>query len=589
MNPTLQPDHAWWREPIINSGAAAEPIGPASPKPGEWWHNAVIYQVSPVSFQDHDGDGHGDLAGLIGRLDYIQSLGVDAIWLTPIYCSPMYDMGYDVTDACAVDPFFGSMDDVQRLIALVHQRGMKLVMDMVLNHTSDRHPWFVESRASRDNPKADWYVWADPGEDGGPPNNWPSVLTGKSGWKFEPARGQYYFYNFLECQPDLNWYSEQVQAAMLQVARFWLDHGIDGMRLDAVNFYCHDRQLRDNPTRGADDGEPDGIDPDNPAADQLFQNSFCRPETHDCLAPLRELTRDYPGTMLLGEVTLCENSIVEAAAFTQGDQRLHLAYHSGLLFKQPLTAARLTDLASRTVEAYGDRGICWMAGNHDYGRMRSLWGGCKQDDPDAFFRMMAAVLLTLPGVFCLWQGDELGLPEARIPEDIAAEQLRDPFGRLMYPALPGRDGSRTPMPWDDAQPGCGFTSAEKPYLPIPDAHRRLSVARQTIDPHSMLNTWRTLLHWRIGQPALGAGTLRPLDLPAPLAGWVRAHPAQRLVALFNVSDQPLAIGLPQFEHPLQPLGGLGFGSDWDAQHRRLRLPPWGVLFAELPRNAADPQ
>ncbi|MBW3550090.1 MAG: alpha-glucosidase [Proteobacteria bacterium] len=584
----MQPKHAWWREPIINLGAAPRPGGPASPQPGEWWHNTVIYQISPTSFQDSDGDGRGDLPGLIRRLDYITSLGVDAIWLTPVYCSPMQDMGYDVTDACAIDPSFGSIDDFQRLLALVHQRGMKLVMDMVLNHTSDAHHWFRESRTSRDNPKADWYVWADPAEDGGPPNNWPSVLTGKSGWKFEQARGQYYFYNFFESQPDLNWHHPEVREAMLKIARFWLEQGVDGMRLDAVNFYCHDPQLRDNPVRGDDDGEPDGIDPDNPAAEQVFRNSFCRPETHKCLGPLRELVSGYPGTMLLGEVTLCEDSIAEAAAFTEGAARLHLAYHSGLLFKDPISAAQLVAIAARTAEAYGDHGICWMAGNHDYGRMRSLWGGAGQEDPDAFYRMMAAVLLALPGALCLWQGDELGLPEARIPEDIAPDQLRDPFGRMMYPTLHGRDGSRTPMPWDDAQHACGFTSADAPHLPVPDAHRALSVARQDSDPASMLNTWRTLLHWRIGQAALGAGSMQLLEVPAPLAGWIREHETQRMLVLFNVSGEPQSHGLPQLDAALRPVGGLGFQSDWDAEHRRLRLPPWGVFFAELPAGAAAP-
>ncbi|MCF7220648.1 alpha-amylase family glycosyl hydrolase [Marilutibacter chinensis] len=585
----------WWRATTVETARpAALRRGDGLPR-GHWWHNSVIYQLTPWSYQDSDGDGKGDLPGLIRRVDYLASLGVDAVWLTPIYGSPMDDLGYDVTRTRQIDPLFGDIGDFRRLLTLMHQRGLKLVLDLVLNHTSDQHRWFTESRGSRDNPRADWYIWADPAEDGGPPNNWPSVLTGKSGWKFEPARGQYYFYNFLPSQPDLNWHNPAVREAQLDTVRFWLEEGIDGIRLDAVNFYCHDPELKDNPLRTDSDGRPDGIAPDNPAAQQVFSRSFCRPETHDCLKPLRELVDRHPGTMLLGEVTLCEDTIREAAEFTHGSDRLHIAYHSALLFHAPATAQRLKSIILRTQQEYGARGNCWMAGNHDYGRMRDLWGGGDHDDPDAFYRMMAALLLAAPGALCLWQGDELGLPSARIPEDIGEDQLRDPFGRAMYPTLPGRDGSRTPMPWDcDDGDHCGFSEVE-PWLPIPASHRGLSVAAQSADPDSSLNTWRNLLHWRRAQPALLEGALRMLDLPAPGLGWWREHDVQGVLAVFNVSPRPLELdlaacgdnGSADALERLEPAWLHGCDAEWNPATRRLALPPWGVWFAACGKDATS--
>ncbi len=570
----------WWKLPILNRRSWTWRDANKVERAGEWYQNAVIYQIAPWSYQDTESDGKGDLQGIIRRLDYIGSLGVDAVWLTPIYPSPMDDLGYDVSGLREIGDMFGSMDDFHRLLELMHQRGIKLILDMVWNHTSDQHPWFQESRKDRINPKADWYVWADPAPDGGPPNNWPSVLTGQSGWQYDEARGQYYFFNFFESQPDLNWHNPEVREEILQIARFWLDQGIDGMRLDAVNFYCHDPKLRDNPLRRPADGLPDGMDPDNPAAEQVFSNSFCRPETFKVLRPLRELADEYPGVVLLGEVTLCEDSVRQAAQYTRGTHRLHLAYHSGLLFETPMTVQRMKELLCKVDDEFGEGGTCWLVGNHDYGRMRSLWAGMDFATPDAFFKMMIAVLLSLPGALCLWQGDELGLPEARIPEDIPPERICDPFGRRLYPRLKGRDGSRTPMPWDDTQHACGFTTAQEPWLPIPESHRPRSVARQTSDPWSTLNVWRTLLHWRVHQPALKAGTLELAGLPEPLLGLVRRYKEQQLLCVFNFSEQVQTVDLSSFAQ-LVPARGLGFDYTWDDGLRMLELPPWGVFFADL--------
>lgn len=574
-------EQGWWRLPLINLRAWTWSDAHKVVHTGQWHQNAVIYQIAGWSFQDTGGGGHGDLPGIVKRLDYISSLGADAVWLTPIYPSPRGDFGYDVSAFRGINEGAGSMEEFRQLLTLVHQRRMKLIMDMVWNHTSDQHDWFRQSRESRDNPRADWYVWRDPAADGGPPNNWRSVLTGESAWRYEPARGQYYLFNFFHVQPKLNWYHPPVQQAILDVARFWLDQGIDGMRLDAVNFYGYDPEFRDDPPRQSDDGQPDGIAPDNPAARHRFVNSFNRPETFDLVRRIRDLSDRYPGTVLLGEVALADDSIRLAGRFTEGTDHLHLAYHSALIFEQPMTPATLRGLISESLESFRHGGTCWMAGNHDFGRIRAQWKHTASDAAsEDFYKMMAAVLLCLPGALCLWQGDELGLPEARIPQDIPPERLHDPAGRMFYPDRKGRDGSRTPMPWDEREPNCGFTRAEQPWLPIPDSHRSRSVRRQHADADSMLNTWRTLLNWRIGQPALQAGQTQLLKFDDPVIGLLREYHEQRLLCLFNVSGHSVELDLSNYDEPIPPQG-LGFDWHWNPQTRCLQLPPWGVFLADL--------
>ncbi|MBB3104447.1 alpha-amylase family glycosyl hydrolase [Azomonas macrocytogenes] len=567
----------WWRDAQINRRASImAPPGETRWKE-EWWENAVIYQVLPWSYKDSDGDGIGDLQGIIERLDYIGSLGVDAIWLTPIFVSPMDDLGYDITDHHQVSPLFGSMDDFKCLLELAHKRGLRVVLDMVWNHTSNQHEWFQQSRQDRNNPKADWYVWADPGKNGGPPNNWLSSFSGDSAWHFDEIRQQYYLANFLASQPDLNWFNAEVRAQVLNCARFWLDLGIDGMRLDAVNFFCHDPQLNDNPIRGQNDPLPHGIDPDNPLAKQRFCNSFCRPETLDMLAPLRRLVNQYPGVMLLGEVIEADDSIRLAAQYTAGDQRLHLAYHGGLLFKERMSARRLREVVGQALEEFANGGACWIVGNHDFGRLHSQWNAANEPYPREFYLMMAVLLLVLPGAFCLWQGDELGFNEARIPEDISPEQLRDPFGRLMYPKLKGRDGSRTPMSWTSEEPNAGFTTGT-PWLPISRTHFECSVAAQQSTPDSLLNHWRSLLHWRMTQPALQSGSARLLDLNEHVFALLREESEQRLLCIFNLSDQTVSVDLREFG-PLLPVQGIGYRKQLDSI---AELAPWDVVLADMP-------
>lgn len=571
---------AWWRSATINRRAWQWEDANHAIHDGEWWQNAIIYQISPWCFFDTTGNGKGDLNGIIEKLNYIASLNVDAIWLTPICESPMDDLGYDITDMQCVGSAFGTMDQFQQLLEIAHGMKLKVILDQVWNHTSDQHPWFQESRQSRDNPKADWYVWADPKPDGSPPNNWLSSFIGKSAWKWEPQRQQYYFFNFLESQPDLNWHNPDVVDAILQRAKFWLDAGVDGLRIDAVNYFLHDEQLRDNPTRSEEDSPPDGVPPDNPLADQILCNSFNRPETLDLLKPIRELVDQYPGVMTLGEVTLCEDSIQLASQYVDGKDRLHMAYHSGLLVNQPMTATLMHDVLQRVVEQFHTGGACWIVGNHDYGRLRSQWTGKDANGnpyPDEFYHMMAALLLSLPGAFCLYQGDELGLKVAQIPEDIAPEQIRDPFGKALYPDVVGRDGSRTPMPWTADAPHAGFTTG-KPWLPVPEHHCDRAVDRQHRDPNSILNTWRKFLHWRKDQPALEAGQLNLLEAEEPLLAFERGYAEQSLLCIFNISDRSAqyelhGVSLERVFHIREPAA--------EVVGDTVKLPAYGTFFAKI--------
>ncbi len=547
----------------------------------QWWQNAVIYQLNPWSFLDTDGDGAGDLNGITAKLDYIAALGVDMIWLCPIFESAMDDLGYDITDMRAIDPMFGRMEDFEQLLALAHARGLKVMIDQVWNHTSDQHPWFKESRSSRDNAKADWYVWADSKEDGSPPNNWLSAFMGESAWQWDGQRQQFYFYNFLNSQPDLNWHHPDVVSAILERAKFWLDLGIDGLRIDAPNFFLHDPQLRDNPPRPDDASLPDGIAADNPMVKQLFKYNFCRPEILEAIKPIRQLVDQYPGVVTLGEVTLCEDSIALSAEYVATSERFHMAYNSALLVNKPFSAKLMQETLGRVKAHFPEGGNCWMVGNHDYGRLRSRWTGKDVNGnpyPDEFYRVAVALLVSLPGALCLYQGDELGLTEAAIPEDIPAEQIKDPFGKALYPDVPGRDGSRTPMPWKSDVPNAGFTAADEPWLPIPKKHYSQAIDIQSWNADSLLNKWRRMLHWRKQQPALLCGGCDILETQEPIFGFIRQTEQQRLICLFNLSDTPAHYDLSSHgKCDLVP----GSGFCCDRQENQLKIPPYSAFFGNL--------
>ncbi|MGB7442428.1 MAG: alpha-glucosidase family protein, partial [Coleofasciculaceae cyanobacterium] len=577
----------WWREPVLNRRAWIWEDANNLQRNGEWWQHAVIYQISPQSFKDSDGNGSGDLDGIIEKLDYIVSLGVDAIWLCPIYESPMDDFGYDITDMRDIDPLFGDLEDFQQLIDVSHTMGLKVLIDQVWSHTSDKHPWFLESRQSQSNSKADWYVWADPKPDGSPPNNWLSAFMGHSAWQWGPERKQFYMYNFLSSQPDLNWHNPEVVEAILERAKFWLELGVDGFRIDAPNFFLHDHELRDNPPRPEDAPQPDGVSPNNPIVRQMFKYNFCRPETLEALLPIRQLMNQYPGTVTLGEVTFCDDSIALASEYATGDKRLHMAYHSALLVDQPMSATLMRRIMEKMKTHFTQGGDCWIVGNHDYGRLRSRWTGKDVKGnpyPEEFYHLMAALLLCLPGAFCLYQGDELGLTEARIPEDIPVEEIKDPFGKALYPAIKGRDVSRTPMPWHADKLNAGFTTAEKPWLPVPEAHYAKAVNIQNQDPQSLLNTWRRLLHWRKKQPALEAGDFEILDAQEPIFAFIRQYAEQRLLCVFNLSNESVNYDLSTYPN-FQETKGLGFTTY--LKENNLELPGYSVFFGNLPSGAVD--
>jgi alpha-glucosidase len=572
----------WWKNAVINRRAWTWEDANNQQHNGHWWQHAVIYQIYPMSFQDTTGSGVGDLNGIIARMDYIASLGIDAIWLCPIFESPMEDMGYDVTDMREIDPVFGDIKDFDRLLDIAHTFGIKVLIDGVWNHTSDQHPWFIESRKNHDNPKADWYVWADGKADGSPPNNWLSAFMGKSAWEWDEVREQYYFYNFLPSQPELNWHNPDVVAAILKRAEFWLERGIDGFRLDAVNFYVHDQQLRDNPTRPDNGIFPDGVDPDNPMVEHMFQYNFCRPENLEALQPIRELCDRYNDVVTLGEVTLCEDSIMLSSQYVKGEDRLHLVYNSALLIDEPITASLMRQTIKKIQANFPAGGQCWMVGNHDYGRLKSRWTGVDvngQPYPDEFYYAIAALLLSLPGALCLYQGDELGLEEAKIPKDIPEAKIQDPFGQALYPFVPGRDGSRTPMPWQENQPHAGFTDGKEPWLPIPKKHFFQAVDRQNADPNSLLNSWRRLLHWRKQQPALIAGDFKLLDTKEPLLAFIREYAEQSLLCVFNLSDETVQYDLSVYGE-YTPETSLGFDFQL-RQDNTLEFNSYGVFFANL--------
>ncbi len=537
-----------------------------------WWRGGVIYQIYPRSYADSNGDGIGDLRGITRRLDHVAALGVDGIWLSPFFKSPMKDFGYDISDYRDVDPLFGSRDDLKALIDRAHALGLKVMIDQVYSHTSDQHPWFVESRSSRDNPRADWYVWAPAKDDGTPPNNWLSVFGG-SAWQWDTRRRQYYLHNFLTSQPDLNFHHPQVRQAVLDSVKFWLDFGVDGYRLDVVNFYFHDRQLRDNPARG----EPAGADPAVPAANpygwQWHRHDKSQPENLGFLQRLRSLLDEYPDTTMVGEIG-DDDGLARVAEYTGGGDKLHMAYCFDLL-GTPHDAPYLHRVLTRFGQVVGSGWPCWAVSNHDVVRVATRWGGA-QPAP-GLLRLVAALQLSLRGTPCLYQGDELGLPEA----DVAYEDLQDPYGIAMWPEFKGRDGCRTPMPWDSQAADLGFGSGTgRPWLPLEPRHRALAVDRQLADPGSLLHHYRRLLAWRRGQPALLHGEMDLLPSHPQVLAFVRRQAGERVLCAFNLGEQPCSYGLPEGlavarvldESGVQGAGPAGAG---------LRFEPFGGLFARL--------
>jgi alpha-glucosidase len=489
-----------------------------------WWQRGIIYQIYPRSFQDSNADGIGDLEGIRRRLDYVCRLGMDAVWVSPIYPSPMADFGYDVADYCAVDPMFGTLADFDRLIAEVHARGLKLILDFVPNHTSDRHKWFLESRSDRQNPRRDWYIWHDPAPDGGPPNNWLSNFGG-SGWEFDPATGQYYYHAFLKEQPDLNWRNPQVRQAMYDVLRFWLDRDVDGFRVDVLWHLIKDQQFRDNPENLA-------WQPHQPNIERLLQqHSVDQADVHEVVEQMRAVLDEYEERVLIGEIYLPVERLV--TYYGRNLKGAHLPFNFQLLsaiWKAP-EIARIVSEYEAALPAGGWPN--WVLGNHDRPRIATRVGTTEA-------RVAAMLLLTLRGTPTLYYGDELGLENVPIPPD----QVQDPWERNEPGLGLGRDPVRTPMPWDGS-PNAGFTSG-RPWLPLNPDHRTRNVDALAADPHSMLSLYHRLIALRHQRPTLQSGAYVARHADGDVFAFERRHDHDNnLLVALNFGESPQRMALPE--------------------------------------------
>jgi len=540
-----------------------------SEKNENWWQGGVIYQVYPRSLYDSNNDGIGDIPGIIAKIPYIASLGVDAIWVSPFFKSPMKDFGYDISDYRDIDPQFGTLADFDALIATAHQAGIKVIIDQVLSHTSDQHQWFLDSQQDRHNPKADWYVWADAAADGSPPNNWLSIFGGGA-WTWDARRGQYFLHNFLDSQPDLNFHNPAVRAQMLTEVEFWLQRGVDGLRLDAINFCFHDKQLRDNPAKPPAERQGRGFSEDNPYAFQYHYFNNTQDENIGFLEDLRALLDRYPGSVSLGEIS-SEDSLATMAEYTQGEHRLHSAYSFELLVDD--FSADYIQHTVETLEQKINGGLpCWAVGNHDVRRVVSRWGN--GDNNAQLAKMVNTLLGSLRGIICSYQGEELGLTEATLKR----EQLQDPYGIAFWPNFKGRDGCRTPIPWNDAEQA-GF-SLTKPWLPIADEHRVLSVAAQDQDPQSVLNHYRQFFNWRKHQGCLKYGTIAFISTANNVLCFKRSWQGEDLFLCFNLN--PTAANIEVNDQQLLDAKSIAIHGLNGAvlNNTTLSLPGFGVYIAK---------
>ncbi|WP_375465161.1 alpha-amylase family glycosyl hydrolase [uncultured Methylobacterium sp.] len=524
-----------------------------------WWKRGAVYQVYPRSFQDTNGDGIGDLRGITARLDHLAWLGVDAVWISPVYPSPMADYGYDVADYCGIDPLFGTLADFDALIAEAHRRRLKVILDFVPNHSAITHPWFAQSRSSRTNPRRDWYIWRDPAADGGPPNNWLSNFGGPA-WTFDPATGQYYYHAFLGAQPDLNWRNPEVRAAMHGVLRFWLDRGVDGFRVDVIWHLIKDAGFRDNP-------ENPGYAPGQPEINRFAQvYSADRPEVLDVIAGMRDVLRLYGERVLIGEIYLPMDRLM--AYYGPGLSGADMPFNFQLI-QTPWTAQAVADLVETYEAALPDGGWPnWVLGNHDQPRIAARVG------PDQA-RIAAMLLLSLRGTPTLYYGDEIGLAHVAIPSD----RVRDPWEQN-EPGH-GRDPERTPMQWD-GEAGAGFSTVE-PWLPLsPDAATR-NVDAMRDAPASILTLYRRLLALRREHAALAVGAYRaiPLGITAVFA-YERSDGDATLWIALNFGNAAHEIPLPGADRWTILLSSRGDRSG-EAAHGRVALGPDEGLILQKAR------
>lgn len=524
-----------------------------------WWQAGVIYQIYPRSFQDSDGDGVGDLRGITARLEYLRWLGVDAIWISPFYPSPMSDFGYDISDYCGVDPQFGTMEDFDGLMAEAHRLHLRVLLDFVPNHTSDKHPWFVESRAGTENPKRDWYLWRDPAADDGPPNNWLSHFGGTA-WTLDGRTGQYYYHAFLAQQPDLNWRNPEVRQAMFDVLRFWLAKGVDGFRVDVLWHIVKDAEFRDDPRN------PDWVPDNGPYESLLHVYSTDRPEVHEIVREMRAVLQEGSGErLLIGEIYLPVERLVTYYGENCCGAQLPFNFQ---LINLPWGAHRI----KRAVDSY--EGLLpeggwpnWVLGNHDNHRIASRIGRAQAT-------VAAMMLLTLRGTPTMYYGDEIGMVDVPIP----LERVQDPYEKNVPGLGLGRDPERTPMQWDDT-PHAGFTAGE-PWLPVSEDFERYNVETERDRPRRMLTLYRRLLEMRRAEPALAVGTYTPLPVAGNVFAYLRRHEARRFLVALN-------LGREEQVYPLTPYEGVVILStklDREAEAVRGSLslrPNEGVVVAVL--------
>ena len=538
-----------------------------------WWRGAVIYQIYPRSFCDSNQDGIGDLPGIISKLDYIASLGVDAIWISPFFKSPMKDFGYDISDYQDVDPIFGCLADFDELIAKAHSLNIKIMIDQVLSHTSDQHQWFIESREDQTNDKADWYVWSDAKEDGTAPNNWLSIFGG-TGWTWDPRRQQYYLHNFLSSQPDLNFHNPKVREAVLDNVEFWLKRGVDGFRLDAINFCFHDAKLRDNPAKPKALRQSIGFDERNPYAYQYHYYNNTQDENLGFMENIRSLLNQYPGAVALGEIS-SEDSLKTMAEYTQGDARLHMGYSFDLL-TDDFSASYIKQVVQSLESRVADGWPCWAVSNHDVQRVITRWGKSQNAEHNSdLAKMLFAMISSLRGSVCSYQGEELGLTEA----DIAFEDIQDPYGITFWPQFKGRDGCRTPHPWKHDEENAGFSTA-KPWLPMSPEHQNNAVNLQELDDNSILNSYRHFTQWRKKHSAILYGDITFVDAPQNVLVFIRQSQAEKIIVCFNFSNQEqcvptTSIGkklIPLYDHNLLSAG---------IENDQIILPAFGCFYATL--------
>jgi len=520
-----------------------------------WWRGAAIYQIYPRSFMDSNGDGIGDLPGITSRLPHVADLGVDAIWISPFFVSPMKDFGYDVADYCDVDPVFGTLTDFDALLARAHALGLKVLIDQVYSHTSDEHAWFAESRTDRTNPRHDWYVWADARADGSPPSNWQSVFGGPA-WTWDARRGQYYLHNFLNCQPQLNLHNRAVQDAVLDVMRFWLDRGVDGFRIDALNFAMHDTELRDNPPAAPTDRRRT-----RPFDFQHKIYNQSHPDIPRFVEQMRRLTDRYEAIFTVAEVG-GDEAEAEMKSFTAGETHLNSAYGFNFLYADRLTPGLVCAALAEWPDEPGVGWPSWAFENHDAPRAISRW--CAPEHREAFGRLKVLLLVCLRGNVILYQGEELGL----IQVDIPFEKLHDPEAVANWPLTLSRDGARTPMPWSSSETHGGFCSAE-PWLPLGEENMACAVDIQRADPGSLLNATRAAIALRGAHPALHHGRVRSCRADGDLLDLVRECEGETIRCLFNLGAEtiPLAAGEGRV---LTAVNGAG----------RERLPPYAALVME---------